>query len=111
AWSVRWAEIAKPLSEEVQLEDLRGYLLQLSMLLHNNGCWIQEEDALKKYPELGNLILSRPEQYENGRDLIYEKLIKRIQQMREEEKASTSHWCHLPWEWWLLHLDFKKGIK
>lgn len=113
AWSVRWPEIAKPLSEEVQTAELRDYLLLISKVLKKDGCWCSMADAVKEEPEFGNLTLFPLEDYElrKYRDPVYAKLIKRISQIRETGQDAPSHWSYLPWEWWLLDPDFRKGIK
>jgi hypothetical protein len=113
AWSVRWSAIAKPLSEEVQMAEVRDYLLLISRVLKKDGCWFSMADAVQVEPEFGNSTLFPLETYERRkyRDLVYEKLVARISQIRQAEQNALSHWSHLPWEWWLLDLDFRKGVK
>jgi hypothetical protein len=113
AWSVRWPEIAKPLSEEVQTAELRDYLVLISKVLTKDGCWCSTADAVKEEPWFGNSTLFPIEDYElrKYRDPVYAKLIKRISQIRETEQDAPSHWGYLPWEWWLLDSDFRKSIK
>jgi len=113
AWTVRWSAIAKPLSEEVQMAEVRNYLLLISRVLKKDGCWFSMADAVQVEPEFGNSTLFPLEAYERRkyRDLVYEKLVARISQIRQAEQNAQSHWSHLPWEWWLLDLDFRKGVK
>jgi hypothetical protein len=113
AWTVRWSAIAKPLSEEVQMAEVRNYLLLISKVLKKDGCWFSMADAVQVEPEFGNSTLFPLEAYERRkyRDLVYEKLVARISQIRQTEQNALSHWSHLPWEWWLLDLDFRKGVK
>jgi hypothetical protein len=113
AWSVRWSEIAKPLSEEVQMVEVRDYLLLISRVLKKDGCWCSMADAVQVEPEFGNLTLFPLEAYERRKyhDLVYEKLVARLSQIRQTEQNTLSHWSHLPWEWWLLDLDFRMGVK
>ena len=56
------------------------------------------------------LIPMEEDQFNKNRTFVYEKLIQRINQIREAEKNTPSHLSHLPWEWWLLDLNFRKGI-
>ena len=113
AWSVRWSEIAKPLSEEVQTVEMRNYLLLISKVLKKDGDWCSIADAVNEEPEFGNSTLFPMEAYERWkyRDPVYEKLVGRISLIRQTEQNALSHWSHLPWEWWLLDLDFRKGVK
>ncbi len=113
AWSVRWAEIARSLSEEVQMGEIRNYLLQISRVIKEGGLWCPMEEATKVNQNIfGHSVLIQMEedQFNKNRTRVYEKLIQRINQTREAEKNTPSHWSHLPWEWWLLDIDFRKGI-
>jgi hypothetical protein len=113
AWSVRWSEIAQSLSEEVQTVGMRNYLLLISKVLKKDGDWCSIVDAVKEEPEFGNSTLFPMEAYERWkyREPVYEKLVGRISRIRQIEQNALSHWSHLPWEWWLLDLDFRKGVK
>lgn len=113
AWSVRWAEIARSFSEEVQMGEIRNYLLQIAKVLKKDGLWCPMEEATKVNPNIfghSTLIPMEEDQLNKNRTRVYEKLIRRINQTREAEKNAPSHWSHLPWEWWLLDIDFRKGI-
>jgi KAP family P-loop domain len=114
AWTVRWAEIARPLSEEVQMTELRDYLMQLSSVLKKDGLWCLIEEAAKVHPnifgQITSTVLMEEFKLNKDRTLVYEKLIERIVQIRDKEKNAPSHWSYLPWEWWLLDINFRKGI-
>jgi KAP family P-loop domain/TIR domain len=91
AWSIRWTEIIKSLLEELQLSELRAYLLAVAQSVGKDGHWLQSE-------HLDHL-------------LTYEELVNKTHRAQEKQGNSTSWWYHLPWQWWLLDVDFLICIK
>ncbi len=91
AWSIRWPNVVKPLFEALQISELRLYLMQIAKLVQDDGRWANRED-LTDFSS-------------------YEKLYNKACEIRKKETDSSSHWCHLPWKWWLLDADFLKCIK
>jgi hypothetical protein len=86
ACSVRWPSLVKHFHEDTQITPLRNFLCSISQTIQPNFIW----------PE--------PAKIPNEVRTNYREL-------RDYEKGSESHWCYLPWEWWLLEPDFLKAIK
>lgn len=86
ACSVRWQNLIRHLHTEAQINLLRNFLYSLSMIIQPSFTWAEPY----KIPD------EVKTDYKNW---------------REDEKGSESHWCYLPWEWWLLEPDFLKTIK
>ena len=109
AWSVCWSEIAKLLSEEIQTSEVRNYLLLISKKVKKDGHWCLVAEA---YPE-GEEVMHPAQVFEHRdyRDPVYERLVEKIVKIRQIEQNALSHWSYLPWEWWLLDPDFRKGVK
>ena len=87
ACSVRWSSLIRHLHSETQLDTFRVFLGLLS----------DNISLAYKWKRTGNVPTKKVKE-------TYTKL-------RETEKSSEGHWCHLPWEWWLLELDFLKAVK
>jgi hypothetical protein len=49
--------------------------------------------------------------WKTGNKNIPTELKKKLDSLRKAEKGSAAHWCHLPWDWWLLEPDFLKVTK
>lgn len=86
ACSVRWQSLIRHLHTETQITSLRNFLYSMSSAIQPSFNWIE------------------PSKIPAGIKTDYKK-------WREDEKGSESHWCYLPWEWWLLEPDFLKTIK
>jgi len=86
ACSVRWQNLIRHLHTEAQISSLRNFLYSMSMTIQPNFTWAE------------------PYKIPDGIKTDYKK-------WRDDEKGSESHWCYLPWEWWLLETDFLKTIK
>ena len=86
ACSVRWPSLVKHFHEDTQITPLRNFIYSISQTIQPNFVWLEPA----KIPD---------EVRTNYREL------------RDYEKGSESHWCYLPWEWWLLEPDFLKTIK
>jgi hypothetical protein len=89
-WSMRWAEIVKFLHDEALLskEGLRGYLLEISVKVHEDGSWTQDNES------------------------TYEDLLNYDPQILDiKGTAKRGSWYRLPWEHWLLEKDFLGCIK
>ena len=118
AYSIKWPEIFRCFLEEAQLSSLRSYLLNLSFLLDEKGKqWVTPElienfTLVKKLEEpLRGIIENIIQSKSNASRTVYEGLIQDIKLKRELNQSSTSYWCHLPWEWWLLDPHFLKCTK
>jgi hypothetical protein len=83
---VRWQNLIRHLHTETQITPLRNFLYSMSHTIQPGFAWAE------------------PNKIPDGIKTNYKKL-------REDEKGSESHWCYLPWEWWLLEPDFVKMIK
>jgi tetratricopeptide (TPR) repeat protein len=86
AWQIRWPEAAKHLFEETQIADLRAYLAKMHSFLKEDKQRIQLD-----YP--------------------LDKLNVELAILRSSQEAHQFHWCHLPWEWWLIDEDFRRCIR
>lgn len=84
--TVRWQTLIRHLYIEAQYDSLRDFLSSTSKTIPRTYKW-------KKGTGIPNAVK------------------KKLTQLRESEKDSAAHWCHLPWEWWLLETDFLKCIK
>jgi len=87
ACSVRWQSIVRHLYEETQMGSLCEFLYEVSQNITIDHKW------------------------NTGNKNIPVKLEKKFDGLRKAEKDSEAHWCHLPWDWWLLEPDFLKVAK
>lgn len=87
ACSVRWQNLVRHLYTEAQVNSLCAFLNDISGDITSGYKW------------------------NTGRKNIPTELKKRIENLRKSEKGSEAHWCHLPWEWWLLEPDFLQVLK
>lgn len=85
--SVRWQNLVRHLYAETQMNSLCGFLHEVSKGITTEYKWT------------------------TGNKNIPAELKKKIDNMRKGEKGSEAHWCHLPWEWWLLEPDFLQVVK
>lgn len=85
--SVRWQNLVRHLYQETQIDSLCGFLHEISQNITANYRWT------------------------TGRKNIPAKVKKKFDDLRQAEKGVESHWCHLPWDWWLLEPDFLKIVK
>ena len=86
ACSIRWQNLIRHLHSETQITPLRNFLYSMSLTIQPGFVWAEPykiPDAIKTD----------------------------FKKLRVDEKGSESHWCYLPWEWWLLEPDFVKTIK
>lgn len=114
AWSIRWIEVSQHLFEDAQLSGLRAYLAMVANLLQTGASWVTPKEAAKLYPSEFKKLRSNPVEINRSQvslHPVYEELIRLMAQKREEEKDTPAHWCHLPWDWWLLETDFLEGVK
>lgn len=86
AWQIRWPDAAKRLFEETQIADLRAYLASIYSFLKEDKQLIQLD-----YP--------------------LEKINAELARLRSLQETHEFHWCHLPWEWWLIDRDFRRCIR
>ena len=113
AWSIRWIEVSQHLFEDAQLPSLRIYLAMIANLLQTGASWVALKEAAKLYPSEFKRLRSNTAEISGSQaslHAVYEELMKLIDQKREEEKDAPAHWCHLPWDWWLLETDFLEGL-
>lgn len=87
ACSVRWTGLVRHLYTETQTDTLCNFIHNVSEDLTPEFAW------------------------KTGNKNIPVELKKKLDALRKSEKGSEAHWCHLPWEWWLLEPDFLKTIK
>lgn len=87
ACSVRWTGLVRHLYTETQTDSLCNFIHNVSEDLTPGFSW------------------------KTGNKNIPGELKKKLDALRKSEKGSEAHWCHLPWEWWLLEPDFLKTIK
>jgi nucleoside-triphosphatase THEP1 len=87
ACSIRWSGLVRHLYAETQTDSLCKFI-------HN----VSEEIT----PEFG---------WKTGNKNIPTEFRKKLDALRKSEKSSEAHWCHLPWDWWLLEPDFLKVVK
>lgn len=85
--SVRWQNLVRHLYAETQMNSLCVFLYEVSKGITTEYKWT------------------------TGNKNIPAELKKKIDNMRKGEKSSEAHWCHLPWEWWLLEPDFLQVVK
>ena len=85
--SVRWQNLVRHLYQETQIDSLCGFLYDVSQNITTKYRWT------------------------TGRKNIPVKVKKKFDDLRKAEKGIESHWCHLPWDWWLLEPDFLKTVK
>lgn len=86
ACSVRWPSLIKHFHEDTQITPLRIFMYSVSQKIRPTFIW------------------SEP-------SITPDEIRKIYRELRDYEKGSDSHWCYLPWEWWLLEPDFLKAIK
>lgn len=86
ACSVRWPSLIKHFHEDTQITPLRIFMYSVSQKIRPTFIW------------------SEP-------SITPDEVRKIYRELRDYEKGSDSHWCYLPWEWWLLEPDFLKAIK
>ncbi len=108
AWSIRWSEIVKYLTDEVELavSDLRGYLAMIAKLVEEDGCWVLSERAVQLYPSKFEKLKTSPNTVPYP---VYEELVRITSE--EEKKNPTLYWYLLPWREWLRDHDFLRSIK
>ncbi|MBI5294602.1 MAG: hypothetical protein HY869_03935 [Chloroflexi bacterium] len=94
ACTIRWSGLVRHLYDEPQLNSLTIFLHLISQRISDNFMWQSEEKGKKV------------EKKEVPNDIR-----KIFNDLRPTEKERQAHWCHLPWEWWLLEPDFLKTIK
>lgn len=87
ACSVRWQNLVRHLYAETQMNSLCIFLHDVSKGITTEYKWT------------------------TGNKNIPAELKKKIDNLRKGEKSSEAHWCHLPWEWWLLEPDFLQVVK
>jgi hypothetical protein len=81
-FSLKYSDLIRRFFDVGQFFDLRDYISQLSSSIEDSGKLVSVDD-----------------------------LIEDIMQLQEENKEFKFHWCHLPWQSWLLDPDFLWGIK
>jgi nucleoside phosphorylase len=84
--SVRWPNLVKHLHIETQANSLRNFLNSSVSSIRDNDMW-------------------------DGGLLIPDGIKTDLANIRDTEKGSEAHWCHLPWEWWFLEKDLLKCLK
>jgi hypothetical protein len=87
ACSVRWPGLVRHLYTETQIDSLCKFICDISQEITPDFRWL------------------------TGHKNIPVELKKKIENLRKVEKGSEAHWCHLPWDWWLLDNDFLKAVK
>ncbi|MFL5801618.1 MAG: P-loop NTPase fold protein [Roseiflexaceae bacterium] len=111
AWSIRWADLAKHLLYEAQLQRswLRDFLASLAECLCADGSWLTPSEGqehqlrfAKSLPEAGK-DHTAPEN-------LYQAIVAWVVADRSHS-ATHAPWLLLPWEWWLMKRDFLEGVK
>lgn len=87
ACTVRWPGLVRHLYTATQIDSLCQFACDVSQAITPEFRW------------------------QTGHKNVPAELKKKIDNLRKAEKGSEAHWCHLPWDWWLLDNDFLKAIK
>lgn len=87
ACAVRWQNLVRHLYAETQVDSLCKFICDVSQDITPDYGW------------------------KTGNKNIPTELKKKLEALRKTEKDSEAHWCHLPWDWWLLETDFLRALK
>lgn len=87
ACAVRWQNLVRHLYTETQIDSLCDFLLAVTKTIKPEYTWT------------------------TGHKNIPDDIKKKFNNLRKSEKSSNAHWCHLPWDWWLLEPDFLCVLK
>ncbi len=85
--AVRWQSLIKHLYADTQVNSLCMFLSNVTQNIMPDYKWTTDH---KNVPE---------------------EIKKKFENIRKTEKGSEAHWCHLPWDWWLLEPDFLQVVK
>ena len=87
ACSVRWQSLVRHLYADTQVDSLCTFLAEVTQTIKPEYTWT------------------------TGHKNVPDEIKKKLANLRKNEKGSEAHWCHLPWDWWLLEPDFLRVLK